>query len=108
MKMCSTSVEPIPSRISTPNRSRKRSKIAFGSPASRNRLTNRAEVVLTFSGQQGSVIGRDGKEERRPVALDLLKDTGGVGPARNQYRRGADVERKVEPISEAIGEKELR
>src|SRR5580704_2208633 len=89
MNMCSTSVEPMPSMMSTPNRRLKRSYSAGGSasPAdTASRTLDRSQAVPPDNG------------------IDIR----GCGRTRPQHARRADGQRKVESVAEPVREKQLR
>ena len=110
-KMCSISVEPMPSRMSVPTTSRQRSPTCAGSasPAEtqmRKRVrAGAARNVLVR--QHGGVKRWHAEENRRLLAPHHLEHGVGRRPLRQQHRGGADRHRKRHGVAEAVGEEQL-
>ena len=83
MNMCSTSVEPMASRISTPNRSLKRRNSGSGSDSPADtawRTLDEIEVARTrLMREQHGEVGGHAEKQRRAIALDDVVDAGAAG-----------------------------
>ena len=109
--MCSTSVEPMPSRISTPKRARNRSNSAGGSASPADTAApdaRQVELPLRLGvRQQHRVVRRHGEEQRRTVALDDVVDRRRRDRPGPEDGRRADRQGKVHAVAQAVGEEQL-
>ncbi len=108
--MCSISVDPRPSRISTPKRSVHRLPISAGSasPAdAQMRSVELAALRQLRAREQRREERRHAVEDRRPMADESRDDRSRRRALGHQDRRGADRHRKRQRIAEAVGEEEL-
>ena len=109
MKMCSISVEPMPSRIGLPVFATQSLNTGAGSvsPADTAMRSDDRSAPLVHRRQHGAIGGRRGERDRRLVGLDDLDHVGGRGVF--QQRRGrAEAQRKDRQAAEAEGEGERR
>ena len=109
--MCSISVEPRPSRISTPKCSVQRLPMSAGSasPADvQRRSLQLAALRQVGAREQRGEERRHAVEDRRLVLAQAREDGGGRRALGHQHRRRADRQRKRERVAEPVGEEELR
>ena len=108
--MCSASVDPMPSRISTPNRSvnRRCSGAGSGSPADAHIRTRRERLGRHVARGQRGVERRHPEEQRRPGLLEPLAYDVRARPAGLQDGRRPDGEREEHRVADAVGEEHLR
>src|ERR1700709_1723934 len=105
-KMWSASVDPMPSRMSTPNRSvnRRWSGTGSGSPADAHSRTDEngsAGASLAF---RGALEGGHPEEQRRRGLLQPTAYDGRGRPPRLEHRGGSDGEREEHRVPDAVGE----
>ena len=115
--MCSTSVDPMPSRISRPNRSRNRAKTDGGrdSPADiAQRMLDEIEFAPLTSAppdpgvrQQHRVMRRDREEQSGTIAFDQAVCDRCGHRTRPENAGRANGERKVHRVAKAIREEQL-
>ena len=109
MKMCSASVEPMPSRMTVPVFSFQRRKMSAGSasPAETQARTRREIAAASLQRRElRGVERRHAEEERRAERSMISKVVSGVGRGR-AAPRCADPEREGHPVAEAVGEEQL-
>ena len=112
MKMCSSSVEPMPSRMSTPKRAFQAMPDGF-----RQRLAGRradaqpracprvlARLVVEHRRKQR----RRAVEDRRIVLVEQREHQRRRRPVGIEHRAGADGKRERQRIAEAVGEEQFR
>ena len=108
--MCSISVEPMPSRMSMPKRSRQccadlfRQRLARRDAAPQRDFAARRQVGRC---QHRGVERRHAVEDRRLVLAQDAATMRRRGPLGGQDRGGADRHREGQRIAEAIGEEQL-
>ena len=110
-KMCSSSVEPTPSRMSTPKRAFQALPTNSGSasPAEvqmRNRVPARSSfsaLVVQHRGEQR----RHAEEDGRVVFVHQREHRSRRRPLGIEHRGGADRHRERQRVAEAIGEEQL-
>ena len=114
MKMCSISVEPMPSTISTPKwRLEPLADLRGQRLAGRGDESQRDVLAARQPGrgQHAGEAGRRAVEHRGLHAADAagepLERGVGRGPLGHQQHGGADAHRERERIAEAVGEEEL-
>ena len=111
--MCSASVEPRPSRSSTPKRSFHASDSASGSasPARHEAGRTPASAAARLGRcvlEERAVRGRHREEERRPLLGEDAPRPRGDERVGRQHRRRAGGERELDARAEPVGEEELR
>ena len=109
--MCSISVEPRPSRISTPKCSVQRLPMSAGSasPAEvQTRIFSSPRAGSSGLASSAAIQRGHAVEDRRLVLAQPREDRGRRGPLGHQHRRGADRQRKREAVAETVGEEQLR
>ena len=109
MKMCSISVEPMPSRIGLPVLRVHSSNTGAGSVSpAETAMPQRGQVgALVHRRHHGAVGGRRGEADRRFVGLDDLDHVGGRGVFQ-QRRGGAEAQRENRQAAEPEGEGQRR
>ena len=108
-KMCSASVEPMPSSTGCPKRSLNRRCRSAGSDSPA------VTVARTLANAVGRGVGVEqrgdeagaGEEQRRLLGGDELDDARRRRPARLEDRRRPDRERERQRVAEAVGEEQL-
>ena len=110
MKQWQISLDPMPSRISRPVRSRQRSQTLDGraSPALAQvrTLEKSGFGAAVHRGEHPGIRRRYAEKERRAVPADLVEDRLRRRPPGKEHGRRSDVVRKILSVAEPVGEEE--
>jgi hypothetical protein len=100
-KMCSISVEPMPSTMSQPKRALKRSPISRGKRLAGRRAEPQRDLAPFWQirrGEHPGVAGRRAEEDGHLLFGPALEDGRRGRPFRHQHGRRADAERNVSAL----------